>query len=174
MIASKYKYLVSEPGPKMLLEALKLHGKKEMPGNKDNPEILAWAKELGLERTYSADSIAWCGLFMSLVATRAGKIPPKDPLWALNWKNFGIASPIPSLGDVLVYKRNGGGHVNLYLGEDATTYHGIGGNQSDSVSITRILKSRCVAVRRPNYNIEPSNVRPIWISAKGVISDNEA
>lgn len=157
----------------MLTEALKLFGIKELPGNGDNPQILEWAKETGLARVYSADSVPWCGLFMALIAKRAGKVPPKDPLWALNWSKFGTKSPEPSLGDVLVYSRLSGGHVNLYVGEDATTFHGIGGNQSDAVTITRIEKARCVSVRRPIYNTQPDNVRPIRMASAGPISSNE-
>lgn len=170
----KYQWLTKEPGPKMILEALKLFGTKESPGTADNPEIIEWSKETGLNRVYSADSIPWCGLFMAVVAKRAGKVVPKDPLWALNWKNFGKQSLLPSLGDVLVFKRPSGGHVGLYVAEDSKTYHVLGGNQSDAVTITRIEKTRCVGVRRPLYNVEPDNVRPIKIASTGTISTNEA
>lgn len=170
----KYQWLKNEPGPRMLLEALKLYGTREMPGNADNPEILAWAQETGLAKIYSADSIPWCGLFMAIVAKRADKPIPKDPLWALNWKNFGNPSPLPALGDTVVFKRGTGGHVGLYVAEDKDTFHILGGNQSDAVTITRILKTRMVAVRRPIWAIaQPSNVRPIWVSADGKISINE-
>lgn len=170
----KYQWLVDEPGSRMLDVALALYGTKEQPGNADNEEILAWANELGLKKTYSADSVPWCGLFMAIVAKWADKEIPKDPLWALNWKNFGNPSPLPSLGDVVVFKREKGGHVGLYVAEDATTFHILGGNQSDAVTITRIMKNRKVAVRRPIWKIaQPANVRPIWISADGQISTNE-
>jgi uncharacterized protein (TIGR02594 family) len=173
-LPSKYNWLKAEPGPKILLEALNLYGAKEQPGTANNPEIVSWAFEVGVEQIYSADSIPWCGLFMAVVARRADKEIPRDPLWALNWRNFGIPSPQASLGDVLVFKREAGGHVGLYVAEDATTFHVLGGNQSDAVTITRILKTRMVAVRRPVWKIaQPANVRPIWISANGQISTNE-
>lgn len=174
LLPLKYQWLTHEPGPKMILEALRLFGTKETSGVSDNPEILAWAKETGLNRVYSADSIPWCGLFMAVVAKRAGKDVPKDPLWALNWSRFGKHSMLPSLGDVLVFKRPSGGHVALYVGEDHFTYHCLGGNQSDAVTITRIEKSRCVAVRRPLYKVTPENVRPIKLDAEGTVSRNEA
>lgn len=170
----QYQWLLAEPGPRMIIEALKLYGTKEMPGTADSPEILAWAQETGLTRIYSADSIPWCGLAMAVVAKRAGKQPPENPLWALNWAKFGVLSPKPSLGDILVYKRPSGGHVALYVGEDVGCYHNLGGNQSDAFNITRIEKSRCVAVRRPIYNIQPANVRQIILSPMGSISTNEA
>jgi hypothetical protein len=47
-------------------------------------------------------------------------------------------APAAALGDVLAFVRNGGGHVGLYVDEDASAYHVLGGNQSDRVSITRV------------------------------------
>lgn len=174
MIPEQYKWLWKEGAPKMLVEALKLYGTKEQPGTGDNPEILAWAGETGLKQTYSNDSIPWCGLFMAVVCKRAGKEFPQNPLWALNWQKFGLPTKIAMLGDVLVYKRESGGHVGIYVGEDKYNYHTLGGNQSDAVTITRIAKARLVAIRRPVYSIgQPHNVRVIKLSATGTISTNE-
>jgi uncharacterized protein (TIGR02594 family) len=171
----QYKYLEKEDGPKMLLEALKLYGIKEQLGNDDNADILSWANETGLARVYSSDSIPWCGLFIAVVAKRAGKEFPPNPLWALNWAKFGHGTNKPMLGDVVVFKRPTGGHVALYAGEDRTHYHVLGGNQSDAVTITRIAKNRAVAFRRAVYSIGvPANVRKIELAANGPISANEA
>jgi hypothetical protein len=49
----------------------------------------------------------------------------------------------------------------------------LGGNQSDAVTITRIEKAILYTARRPNYNVQPSNVRVIKLSATGAISTNE-
>lgn len=175
MIPEKYKWLLNEGAPRMLVEALKLYGTKEVIGAGDNPEILAWAKETGLNKVYSADSVPWCGLFMAVVAKRADKDIPKDPLWARNWAKFGQSVPEPGLGDVLVFQRGNAGHVSLYIGEDETAYHCLGGNQSDGVTITRIAKSRCIAIRRPVWKtLQPDNVRKIVLEADGELSTNEA
>lgn len=170
----QYKWLLKEPGPKMIVEALKLYGIEERPGGADNPIIMQWAKELGL-KDYIHDSIAWCGLFMAIVAKRAGKEIPKDPLWALNWRNFGVPITTAMLGDVLVFQRPGGGHVGLYIGEDETAYHVLGGNTSDRVEITRIAKSRLKGIRKPIYSIaQPPNVRQIFLDPDGELSHDEA
>jgi uncharacterized protein (TIGR02594 family) len=174
-LPAQYAWLSKEPGPKMILEALKLFGTVEASGSKDNPTILAWAAEIGLAKTYSHDSIPWCGLFIGLVAKRAGKEVTDSPLWALSWADFGNpAAGGPMLGDVLTFKRDGGGHVSLYVGEDASAYHCLGGNQSDQVCITRIAKSRLYRARRPIYNVQPLNVRKIVLAANGKLSNNEA
>jgi uncharacterized protein (TIGR02594 family) len=174
-LPAQYAWLAKEPGPKMILEALKLFGTVEAAGSKDNPKILAWAAEIGLAKTYSHDSIPWCGLFIGLVAKRAGKEVVDSPLWALSWADFGKpAAGGAMLGDVLTFKRDGGGHVALYVGEDASAYHCLGGNQSDQVCITRIAKSRFYRARRPLYTNQPNNVRKITLSSTGKLSSNEA
>jgi len=157
----------------MIVEALKLYGTLESSGTKNNPVILAWAKALKLTSTYSHDSIPWCGLFIGYVALRAGKSVAQSPLWALSWADEGTPAKVPMLGDILTFKRDGGGHVGLYIGEDATAYHVLGGNQSDQVCITRILKSRLYKARRPKYINPPKNIRRIYLSSTGVISTNE-
>lgn len=172
-LPARYQWLANEGAPKMIVEFLGFYGIKETIGNEDNPIILAWAKELGLKE-YLHDSTAWCGLFIAIVAKRAGKEVVLNPLWAANWLNFGTAVDEAMLGDVLVFKRTGGNHVGLYIGEDSLCYHVGGGNQSDSVSITRIDKARCRGIRRPKYNNPPANIRKIILSATGEISSNES
>lgn len=171
----EYQWLSLEPGPKMLLEFLGIYGTKEVLGPGDNPIIIQWAKELGL-KDYQHDETAWCGLAMAVVAKRAGKeLPPANPLWALNWALFGNkVTDGPKLGDVLVFKRQGGGHVTLYVGEDEGCYHCLGGNQSDMVNIVRKAKDRLYAVRRPVYIHQPLNVRKVFLSPTGAIDDKES
>lgn len=171
-----YRWLDTlSPLPRMIVEARKLLGTVETPGVRDNPVIIGWAKEVGgaTTRLYTADSVAWCGLFMAVVALRAGKTPPDSPLWALNWRNFGTAVGQPGLGDVLTFMRDEGGHVGLYVGEDRATYHVLGGNQSDQVCFARIDKVRLRAARRPIYRAMPATVRPYILKAQGAISAKE-
>lgn len=179
----KYSYAGASGTPSLIREAVKLYGILEVPGKGDNPVIIAWAKEvekgIGVAHLgYSADSIPWCGLFTAIVAVRAGwgEFVPKTPLWAKSWANFGVKADVASLGDILVFSRpGGGGHVGFYIGEDKDFYHVLGGNQSNAVTITRITKSRCIAVRRPKWRIaQPTSVRPIHVGASGPVSINEA
>lgn len=181
--------------PRVIAEARKLVGTKEVAGSSNNPVIMAWAKEVGRETigyTYAGDHVPWCGLFAAVVVKRAGKTIPTGPLYALNWVNFGtpvamrrqfnLANPLinaaglaPSLGDVLVFKREGGGHVGFYIGEDDKYFCVLGGNQSDNVTFTWIAKARCVAVRRPAMTVPPVSMKPYRLSRNGAaISVNEA
>lgn len=170
----QYQWLLQEGAPKMVVEFIKIYGVAESPGTGDNPVIIGWAKEVGLDDVYVHDSTAWCGLEMAILTYRAGKEIVKEPLWALNWAKFGVAVQTPMLGDVLVFKRTGGGHVGIYIGQDDLAYHVAGGNEGDKSTIIRILKSRLYAARRPIYQSgQPANVRVIKLESTGHISTNE-
>lgn len=171
-----YDWLKKETEPKVIVEAVKLIGTKEVIGEAlDNPAILEWAKEIGLGSTYVHDSIAWCGLFVATVVKRAGFNPVGSPLWARAWSGFGSQQKDAMLGDILVFTRDGGGHVGLYVGEDKDCYHVLGGNQNDQVKVSRIAKNRCIAVRRCPWKVsQPVSVRKIMLSATGEVSKNEA
>jgi uncharacterized protein (TIGR02594 family) len=173
-----YDYLHLETSPKILVKAMELLGTKEIVGSIHSSIILGWAKDLGIEKIYTNDEIAWCGLFIAIVCKRADiatGITPTEALWALNWNKFGTKQKVAMLGDILTFKRNGGGHVAIYVGEDATCYHVLGGNQSNMVSITRIEKTRCAGIRRTAWKIaQPEAVRSIALNSTGIISKNEA
>lgn len=177
-LSPAYAWLDAVRGaPKTITEARALYGTLEAPGKADNPVIIGWAKEVGLAKTFSADSIPWCGLFAAIVVKRAGWEPVKDPLWARNWAKFGreVLQKDAALGDVLVFVRDGGGHVGFYVGHDAGYFHVLGGNQSDAVTITRIAKTRCIAVRRPIWRVaQPEGVKARLLAATGAVSTNEA
>ena len=176
-LPNKYQWLASEPGPAILREALACYGVAEFKGGANNPVIIEWAKEVGgwIGDWYVQDSVPWCGLFIAVCAHRAGFPFNQKALSAREWASWGNKSNRPMLGDVLVFARDGGGHVGLYVGEDADCFHVLGGNQADAVNITRIKKSRAVAVRRCPWRVsQPANVRQISLSATGAVSTNEA
>lgn len=172
LIPDQYRWLLNEPGPKMLAKALELYGTAEVVGEKHNPIILDWADEVGLGGLYQSDEIPWCGLFVGVVAKRAGKPLPANPLWARNWAHWGAAAS-PRLGAVLVFTRESGGHVGLYVGEDNKCFHVLGGNQGNKVCIVRIEKDRLLAAREL-YKVTPANVRPVVILRTEEVSRNEA
>jgi uncharacterized protein (TIGR02594 family) len=160
--------------PKMIQEAIRHLGVTEIPGQKSHPEILRWAKETGMHHIYVNDDIAWCGLFVAYVVKMTGRTPIHTPLWARNWARWGVKSEKPMLGDILVFERGSGGHVGFYIAEDSTTYYVLGGNQGNTVNITRINKSRLLAARRPVYNHQPNSVKSYVVNSGGLISTNEA
>lgn len=176
-LPKQYEWLSAETGPRVIREALALYGVKEKPGSGSNPVIVGWADEIGgdVDRDYTADVIPWCGLFVAIVVRRSGFAIPRTPLWARAWADWGHAADKPSLGDVLVFSRQGGGHVGFYVGEDATHFHVLGGNQGDEVNIRRIARSRLIAARRCPWKIvQPVSVRVIKLAAAGTVSTSEA
>lgn len=176
MIPEQYSWLKKEPAPKILIEALKEYGTVEVKGTASNPKILKWSHEVGsdLGIEYSDDSVPWCGLFVAACAKRAGYSPPLVSIRASSWDSWGDPVKDVYLGDILRFQREGGGHVGIYVGEDDVAYHVLGGNQSDSVNITRIFKDRLVTIRRSPFKLgPPKNLRRIYLSPKGTISRNE-
>lgn len=170
-----YKWLEQVPVlPLMVAEGLKTLGTVETPGAGNNPVLLGWASEVGLKATYTADEIPWCGLWVAVIAQRASKPVVASPLWALSWATFGQDGGQPELGDILTFQRPGGGHVALYIGEDASAYHVLGGNQSDKVCFARIEKKRLYRCRQPAYTVKPASARPYILGASGALSRNEA
>jgi uncharacterized protein (TIGR02594 family) len=177
LLEPNYKWLVEEESPQILKHALHWYGTLELKGDANNMVIIEWAKEVGgwIGSWYDQDSIPWCGLFMAMVAKRAGFPFTQKALSALEWVEWGVVQDVAMLGDVLVFKRKGGGHVGLYVGEDDTCYHVLGGNQSDKVCITRITKKRIYAIRRCDWKYkQPKKVRSIILASHGTISKNEA
>jgi len=166
--------------PAWLLAARQLLGTREAAGSANNATILGWAKLLGLKIlgiAYNADSVPWCGLFVAHCLRAAGvdlsgmTVGVRAKAWATWGANLGADVLAP--GAILVFDREGGGHVAFYVGEDATHYHVLGGNQGDRVSIMRLAKGRCVARRWPRG--VPVVGRPVRLSTSGApVSRNEA
>lgn len=166
--------------PAWLSHAWTLVGTREAAGPANNKTILGWATRLGakvLGMAYNADSVPWCGLFVANCLREAGidlsgmKVAVRASAWATWGEN--LAADRLSPGAIMVFVREGGGHVAFYVGEDATHYHVLGGNQGDAVNVMRLAKNRCVARRWPRG--APVIGRPVRMSAAGVPqSSNEA
>lgn len=102
--------------------------------------------------------IPWCGdLVQTAFALTLPKEPlPANPFWATNWSRFGLPAPVGTvpLGAVAAKARRDakgnliGGHVFFVVGHDETCFHALGGNQSNSICIVRILKSELVGTLR--------------------------
>lgn len=166
-LPEKYSWLQNEGAPKILLEALRHYGTLEHPGKGSNPNILEWAKEVGVLGWYTDDSIPWCGLFMGVVIKRCGYELPDGPLGARNWLKFGVSVPNDQamLWDIMIFTRTGGNHVAFYVGETSTHFLIYGGNQSNSVGFAWIEKTRLLGVRRCKWKVsQPVNIRKIYFT----------
>ncbi len=115
--------------------AQSLVGTRDVVGPKHNPTILSWARKLGariLGINVTDDETPWCGTFVAHCIASANLTPPPIAVRASSWADWGanIRADRLAPGAILVFQRLGGGHVGFYVGEDATTYHVLGGNQS--------------------------------------------
>jgi uncharacterized protein (TIGR02594 family) len=158
-----------------MIEAERNLSVREVPGSGNNPTIIGWAKKLGgwIASYYKQDSIPWCGLFVNYCMAVAGAKTIQSGLGALNWATYGVGLGMAIPGAILVFKRPGGGHVGFYVSEDNDTFHVLGGNQSDAVTITKIAKNRLVATRWPSNFKVPPGARPIHKKFDGKLSVNE-
>ena len=134
-------------------------GIAEVSGRVANPQILAmlttdskWPED---------DSVPWCSAFVNYVA-KAMKLPRSKSLRARSW--LGVGEPVfldraePGF-DVVIFKRGIGpqpgpevltapGHVGFYAGRESDYILTLGGNQSDTVSISRYSIERLLGIRR--------------------------
>ncbi len=166
-LPKRFAYLAAETGPRLLLEALALHGTKEIIGKQHNPEILGWLKELGFS-WIKDDETPWCGTALAIAAVRAG-VATRNPEMprAFWWLTWGSPVAVPMLGDVVVLSSS---HVGIYVGETLTHYFLLGGNQANSHNISGFPKSWLKGARRTAWRIaQPSNVRRIWLNSTGPV-----
>ena len=159
-----------------LLEAQRCIGITEATGPANNPLIIGWGARLRID--YRADEIPWCGLFVAhCIGSQLPVEPlPVNPLGARNWARMGAACGVPQPGAVMVFWRkslaSGLGHVAFYIGEDSSSYHVLGGNQADKVSVTRMARSRFLAARWPISAAPPAG-GPRRLRPDGALSANE-
>ena len=139
--------------PAWLAAARAKLGTRELPGPTHNSKLLAF---LNSARAFNGvvwrdDEMPWCGGFVAACLLAAGVEPVKIAARAKSWAAWGANLRVTHLapGAVLVFGREGGGHVGFYVGEDDRAFHVLGGNQSNAVTITRIGKTRLIAARWP-------------------------
>lgn len=125
---------------------LKYLNTHEGVGAKDNKVIIDWAKAEGgdVAKAYTHDSIPWCALFANMIMTKSG-IKGTETLWALDWAGKWPSVKLigPAVGAMAPMLRNGGGHIICVVGKDQHgNIMGLGGNQSDQVSIVPFPMSR--------------------------------
>jgi len=93
----------------------------------------------------------WSGLFMAFIFAQIGVEPPANFLAPKAWANFGTALSEPAMGCIVVLgpETRDTPHVGIYLGEDASYYFLLGGNQNDTVCVTQAPKGKDDVFRWP-------------------------
>lgn len=131
------------------------------------------------ESVWNQASTPWCAGFVAACLARAGlgvRIPKSFPM-ARSWAKAGTALSKPAYGCVVVFSRDGGGHVGFVVGKDkAGNLMVLGGNQSNQVCIKPFSKARVLAYRWCGKTGAPAEGRydlPV-LSSDGKVSTNEA
>lgn len=123
-------------------------GLKEVPGAENAPAIIRmWAL---IKAPFNLDSVPWCGGACGAWFTQAGYAPPAACWRAKAWLDWGRPLTEPVLGCVVVFGRDGGGHVALAVGRNERGgLVCLGGNQGDAVSLAAFSFDRVLGYRVP-------------------------
>lgn len=139
-------------------------GTKEFPGKPSNPVILKFwvlAKLSGIKD----DAIPWCSGFACAMFEAVGIRSPRSD-GAKNWLNWGVVLQKPVYGCVVVFKRPGGYHVGIVVGQDkAGNLQVLGGNQGDKVSIATYPRASAEGYRFPIGEPIPQAGLPVLVAA---------
>jgi len=119
----------------------------------------------------------WCGDFVEtcVAVTLPKEFLPANPYLARNWMKFGRETK-PRFGAIAVFERgtNGiDGHVTFVVGQGPGVLYCLGGNQSNSVSVTPIKTDRLLGCRWPLSIAIPEEIY-LPKAKGGIISVNEA
>ncbi|KPK74251.1 MAG: hypothetical protein AMJ84_00240 [Acidithiobacillales bacterium SM23_46] len=139
--------------------AQRFTGIQEVGGSVDNPQILAMLK---LDNSWPEnDEVPWCSAFVNYIAWLL-RLPRSKDLRARSWLSVGKGITLEQAEpgfDIVILKRGQGdqpgpevidapGHVGFYAGRSDALIEVLGGNQSDTVKVSRYASSRLLGVRR--------------------------
>ena len=148
-------------------------GLRELPGAPTAPKIRQWLETL--RAWWRDDETPWCGVAVAAWMQQVSIGVPKHYYRAKAWAEWGY--PVaPVVGCVVVFERQGGGHVRLLVGKDAAgRLMVLGGNQGNAVSIAPFERDRAIAYRWPSTELHALTAGPLPIIASSAASStNEA
>lgn len=126
------------------------YGLREIPGAKDNPEILQMAKECGFS-DYVHDEVSWCSLLINWSCWKLG-LPRTNSLMARSWLNIGTIVSVPEMGDIVIFWRGDPagpfGHVGIFIGYRNGLIYVLGGNQGNMIQIEGFDPDKLLGYRR--------------------------
>lgn len=133
--------------PPWLLAARACIGQTEELGPNDSPWLRRMWAHFGASWLLGQ---AYCGGAMAYWMTQAMAAYPKTYYRALSWLDWGIKLADPCVGCVVIFERQGGGHVGLVEGRTITGDMAVlGANQSDTVRISPFAHGRVLGYRWP-------------------------
>lgn len=158
--------------PRWLTEARKYIGTKEIPGVKHEPRILSWWKAIK-RGGIKTDEVPWCAAFVGAMLEESGVVSSRYES-AASYLQWGVRIDSPSLGCIVIFNRNGGGHVGFVVGKDSGgRLMVLGGNQGNAVTIAPFDMARVAGYRWPPPGAATHEPLPI-IASNATSSRNEA
>jgi uncharacterized protein (TIGR02594 family) len=154
--------------PAWLARARQELGVHETPGPVSNPEIDHYRALAGLSGIHGDDgAVPWCAIFIGAML-REVQVPASGSAMARSYSHWGRDCPLATPGAITVISSSRGaasGHVFFATGRiTATHVEGLGGNQSDAVTIAWWPRARVVASRWPS-ELWPPMGQPVVIGA---------
>lgn len=151
--------------PVWLIEARKHIGLAEKKGPTHSPEIVQFWKDIK-RGGIKDDETPWCAAFVGAmlerVAIRSSRFES-----ARSYLQWGKALPGPAVGCVVVFSREGGGHVGFCVGKDINgNLLVLGGNQGDAVNIRAFPVWRVTGYRWPSERPVPVDPLPVLGAAE--------
>jgi len=129
-------------------EAKKHIGLRETVGAASNPVIVQFWKDIK-RGGIKDDSTPWCSAYVGAMLERSG-IRSSRFESAKSYLEWGVLLTDPTPGCIVVFSRDGGGHVGFCVGQDKDgNLLVLGGNQGDAVNVKSFPRSRVTGYRWP-------------------------
>lgn len=129
-------------------EARKFIGLRETPGAQHTPAIVQFWKDIK-RGGIKDDETPWCAAFVGAILERVG-IKSSRFESAKSYLTWGVKLAEPVVGCIVVFTRDGGGHVGFVVGKDAkNNLLVLGGNQGNEVNVRAFSRDRVSGYRWP-------------------------
>lgn len=134
--------------PAWLVEARKHIGVTEIKGYAHNPVIVGFWKAAKLGGIKN-DEVPWCAGFVGAMLETVGVRSARSDS-SRAYLTWGVRLDQPIVGCIVVFQREGGGHVGFVTGRDSKgRLIVLGGNQSDQVNERAFAIDRVLGYRWP-------------------------
>lgn len=139
--------------------ALSQVGQAERAGSLHNKQIVAYHMTTSLKAT--TDEVPWCSSFVNWVFAQI-QYKRTNSARAKSWLEWGIKLKEPVPGCLVIFTRDGGGHVAFYLRSSKTGFVKVlGGNQTNTVKVSNYLESNVIGYRWPSEYPVPETAKVI-------------
>lgn len=134
--------------PAWVVEARRFMGQREIKGPLHNAKIVQFWKTIK-RGGIKDDETPWCAAFVGAMLEHVG-IQSTRFESAKSYLDWGVKLNAPTLGCIVVFTRDGGGHVGFVVGQDAKgNLLVLGGNQADAVNVSAFGRERVSGYRWP-------------------------